>query len=86
MSSNIRRWVDVNVEGGEEFLLTSEAAEVIGKSLSTLQRWISTGQFSPSHSVAMKSTTVNLYTPADIDKLHALAADQQVGRPRKEVA
>ena len=94
MSSPIRRWVDVNVENGETFMLASEAAAAVGISIQTLRRWIAEKRFTPSHWVSMKGQRVHLYAtadtprrdkrePSDIDRLRAVKDSTQVGRPRK---
>lgn len=59
---------------------TKQAADAIGRSTYTVQRWRRDGTFVPSDGMWFGDVFVYLYTKADLRKMSKVAATQRPGR------
>lgn len=81
MSSPIQVYIQRKYNG--EYITTSEASELVGRSVVQIQRYRRNGEFIPSKVEEIGKATVYLYSAEDIERLREFISHQKVGRKPK---
>lgn len=81
MASPIQVYIERKYKG--EYVTSSEAAELVGRSLVQVQRYRRRGEFVPSKVEQMGGITVPLYSEEDIEALKDFVSKQRTGPKSK---
>ena len=69
------------------YLTTSEMAEAVGVSVTTIKAWRRAGHVVPSIRVPMATTTISIYEPADVAKAQSFKGTRRTGpQPKAKAA
>lgn len=77
MASPIQVYIQRKYEG--EYVTSSEAAELVGRSLVQIQRYRRSGEFVPAKVEQMGGIQVPLYSHEDIENLKVFVSKQRTG-------